>query len=88
MGELNVKYCPRGYLYLQIRGMNPMPDFIAVLTYLSAEEGGRKTPARSRYRPGIKFPFSSMQTSGQQIFIGTDIVYPGETVEAEIKYFQ
>lgn len=34
-----------------------------------------------------------MQTSGQQIFIGTDLVYPGETVEAEITivavdYFQ
>ena len=60
------------------------PDFKAKLKYLSAKDGGRKTPANSGYRPQVKFPFSKMQTSGSQKFIGTDIVYPGETVLAEI----
>jgi Elongation factor Tu C-terminal domain len=60
-------------------------DFIATLTYLTAEQGGRKTPVFSGYRPQVKFEFAEMQTSGQQTFIDRQIVYPGDTVEAEIK---
>jgi hypothetical protein len=60
------------------------PDFLAKLNYRTTEEGGRQTPAFSGYRPQVKFPFSEMQTSGQQKFIDKDIVYPGETVNAEI----
>jgi elongation factor Tu len=59
-------------------------DFIAVLKYATTEEGGRKTPAFSKYRPQVKFPFSEMQTSGQQTFIDKEVVYPGDTVTAEI----
>lgn len=59
-------------------------DFIASLTYLTSEEGGRKTPVISGYRPGIKFELSDMLTSGAQTFIDRKIVYPGDTVEAEI----
>ena len=60
------------------------PDFIAELKYLTTEEGGRRTPANSGYRPHVKFPFSKMLTSGQQTFIGKDSVKPGETINAEI----
>lgn len=61
-------------------------DFIATLTYLTSEQGGRSTPVFSTgYRPQVKFDFSEMQTSGQQTFIDRKIVYPGDTVEAEIK---
>ena len=60
------------------------PDFEAKLKYLSTEQGGRKTPAYSGYRPQVKFEFTRMQTSGSQKFIGTDEVYPGETVLAQI----
>lgn len=59
-------------------------DFIAELHYRKAEEGGRQTPAKSGYRPQVKFPFDKMQTSGQQKFIGKDIAYPGDIVKAEI----
>lgn len=59
-------------------------DFIAELKYLTSEEGGRKTPASSGYRPQIKFPFSEMQTSGQQVFINKEEVYPGDSVKAQI----
>lgn len=60
------------------------PDFIAKLHYYTTEQGGRKTPANSGYRPQVKFDFSDFQTSGQQKFIGTDMVYPGETITAQI----
>lgn len=59
-------------------------DFIAVLKYRTTEEGGRNTPALSSYRPQIKFPFSEMQTSGQQTFLDKEVVNPGDEVEAEI----
>ena len=60
-------------------------DFIATLTYRTSEQGGRNTPAKSGYRPQVKFDFEEMQTSGQQTFIGRDLVFPGETVDAEIR---
>jgi len=63
---------------------NSKADFIATLTYKTSEEGGRKTPAKSGYRPQIKFDFEEMQTSCEQIFIERNMVYPGETVKAEI----
>ena len=61
------------------------PDFIALLKYRTTEEGGRKTAAASKYRPQVKFAFSEKQTSGQQTFLDKELVYPGETVLAEIK---
>jgi len=60
-------------------------DFIAELRYLSVEQGGRNVPAISGYRPQLKFDFAEMQTSGNQTFLDKDIVYPGESVTAEIK---
>lgn len=60
------------------------PDFIAQVTYKTSEEGGRKTPASSGYRPQVKFPFSKDMTSGTQRFIDKEIVYPGEKVKVEI----
>ena len=60
-------------------------DFTAKLQYKTKEQGGRETPAKSGYRPQIKFAFSEMQTSGQQTFIGKETVLPGGTVEAKIK---
>ncbi len=64
---------------------NSSADFIATLTYKTTEQGGRKTPAQNGYRPQVKFDFDEMQTSGQQNFIDRELVFPGDTVEAEIK---
>ncbi|HVV56378.1 MAG TPA: hypothetical protein VHC47_13680 [Mucilaginibacter sp.] len=64
--------------------INNKPDFVAELKYLRTEEGGRSTPARSGYRPQVKFAFSEMQTSGQQTFLDKKVAYPGDTVNAEI----
>lgn len=60
-------------------------DFLAHLKYLDTSEGGRKTPAFSKYRPQIKFNFDDMQTSGEQTFIDKTVVNPGEEVEASIR---
>jgi translation elongation factor EF-Tu-like GTPase len=60
------------------------PDLIATLTYLTPEEGGRKTPAKSGYRPQFGIHDYSYQSSGEQVFTDRDKVSPGETIKAEI----
>lgn len=65
-------------------GGRQKPDFIANLNYKTSEQGGRKTPAHSKYRPLIEFPGLLPLTSGEQVFIDKKIVYPGETVKSEI----
>jgi|SRR5690554_1662063 hypothetical protein len=64
---------------------NSNADFIATLTYKTTEQGGRRTSAQNGYRPQVKFDFDEMQTSGQQTFINRELVFPGDTVDAEIK---
>jgi len=59
-------------------------DFIALLHYRTTEEGGRRTPVASGYRPQVKFDFEKIMTSGQQTFINQEVVFPGDMVEAEI----
>ncbi len=61
------------------------PDFIAKVTYLTTEQGGRKGYAASGYRPHVKFDGRKELTSGEQLFIDKDKVFPGETVNAEIR---
>jgi ADP-ribosyl-[dinitrogen reductase] hydrolase len=63
--------------------LNPY-DFRATLVYKTVEEGGRTTPAKSGYRPAIKFHFDKMLTSGMQYFVDKEWVYPGESAEADI----
>ncbi len=69
-------------------------DFIAALDFLTTEQGGRTGYAQSGYRPHIEFDkYPEYLTSGQQTFIGQDIVQPGDKVMAEIailstKYFE
>jgi hypothetical protein len=61
------------------------PDFIGKVTYLTTEEGGRKGYAASGYRPHVKFDGRKELTSGEQLFVDKDKVFPGETVIAEIR---
>jgi elongation factor Tu len=65
--------------------INGSVDFIARIYYLTTEEGGRQTPALSKYRPGVKFSFSKYTSSGEQTFLNKEIVYPGDPVDAEIR---
>lgn len=64
--------------------MSKKPNFIALLTYLPSEEGKQTTPVSSGYRPSIKFPFDQGFFIGIQNFIDTDLVFPGDTANAEI----
>ena len=59
-------------------------DFIARLYYLTLDEGGRSTPAKSGYRPQLRFDFERRTTSGRQIFLDREWVCPGEYINAEI----
>ncbi len=60
-------------------------DFIAELRFLTTEQGGRKNPAASGYRPHIEFEgYPDYITSGQQTYLGQDTVAPGEIALAEI----
>jgi translation elongation factor EF-Tu-like GTPase len=61
------------------------PDFIARVTYLTTEQGGRKGYAASGYRPPLKFEGRKELTSGEQLFIDKDKIFPGETVTEEIR---
>ncbi|RYF83237.1 MAG: hypothetical protein EON98_10520 [Chitinophagaceae bacterium] len=61
------------------------PDFVARVAYLTTAQGGRKGYAASGYRPHIKFDGRKELTSGEQLFIDKDKVFPGETVTAEIR---
>lgn len=65
-------------------GGRQKPDFIALLKYKTTEEGGRKTPAKSSYKPLVEFPELKPLTSGEQIFIDKEIVYPGDEVKAQM----
>ncbi len=70
------------------------PDFIATLKYLKSEQGGRKKPiSKVGYRPLVKFPEYIISTTSEQLFLDKEVVFPGDTVEAEmtilyIEYFQ
>jgi len=83
VGQLS-KYTLVSELQNMYLGGRMEPDFVATITYLSTLKGGRTTPAHSKYRPQFCIPDEQYSTSGEQIFIGTDVVYPGETVQAEI----
>lgn len=64
------------------------PDFIGRVTYLTTEQGGRKVYAASGYRPHVKFDGRNELTSGEQLFIDKDKVFPGEAVTAEIRILE
>lgn len=64
--------------------MDLKPHFIALLTYLPSQKGKRTTPVSSGYRPSVKFPFEQDHFTGVQNFVDSDLVFPGDTVTAEI----
>lgn len=59
------------------------PDVEAIVTFLTTEEGGRHTGARSGYRP-CHLVRPDYLTSGQDEYKDKEIVMPGESVMAEI----
>lgn len=64
--------------------MKSRPQFLALLTFLSPEDGNNATPVSSGYRPEIKFPFDQKLVRGKQNFMETELVFPGDVVQSEI----
>lgn len=59
------------------------PDIEAVVTLLSADEGGRSTPAISGYRPAHSVSDDYL-TSGLHQYIGQDRLAPGQSCPTNI----
>lgn len=64
--------------------MEKRPHFKATLTYLTTEDGGIVTPVSSGFRAVIRFPYDNRELIANQTFLETEIVFPGDTVVADI----
>ena len=64
--------------------MDYSKDIEVEMTFLPTECGGRKTAAKSGYYP--QFYYDGHDWGARHNFIGTDIVYPGETVKAYLSF--
>lgn len=62
--------------------MEYLPDIEVELTFLTAEEGGRKTPAFSGYRP--QFYYDGNDWDAEHNYPDIEAVYPGQTVTAQL----
>ena len=58
------------------------PDIEAEIYFLTFEEGGRKTPAFSGYRP--QFFYDGNHWDAQHNYTEVSQVYPGQTVKTEL----
>jgi elongation factor Tu len=56
----------------------------AEITLLPTERGGRSGPAASGYRP--QFYYGCDDWDAVQTYLGVDLVWPGETVRAQISF--
>jgi len=68
--------------------MEKRPHFKATLTYLKTEDGGIITPISSGFRSIIKFSNDTQEIIANQTFIDTEIVFPGDSVSADIYLLQ
>src|SRR4051812_36114495 len=60
------------------------PDVEAEITFLTPEEGGRSTPARSRYRP--QFYYDGHHWDADHEYPDVEWVYPGQTVRTLLRF--
>jgi translation elongation factor EF-Tu-like GTPase len=59
-------------------------DIEAQITFLTSDYGGRKTPARTGYRP--QFSYDGQDWDAIQTYPEREAVYPGETVIAYLTF--
>lgn len=64
--------------------MKKISHFKATITYLSTENGGIVTPVSSGFRTVIRFPFDHKEFLATHFFLETELVFPGDTVSADI----
>ena len=65
--------------------MDQSKDIEVEMTFLTPEEGGRRTPAFSGYRPQCYY--DGIDCDAQHTYIGTEQVLPGQTVRAYLAFF-
>jgi translation elongation factor EF-Tu-like GTPase len=59
-------------------------DIEVQLTFVTTEQGGRRTPARSGYRP--QFHYGGMDWDAVHTYPDTELVHPGQTVRAFLTF--
>jgi len=64
----------------------PPPDIEAEIRFVTTEEGGRRTPAKSGYRPHHDFGVDGIQFDAVHTFVDRERVFPGETVTAMLSF--
>jgi len=60
------------------------PDIEAEITFVPTEQGGRKTPAFSGYRP--QFYYDEQDFDADQEYPDVESVLPGQTVRALLRF--
>ena len=60
------------------------PDFKAQLTFIAGSNETSRSPVASGYRAAIHFSFSQDVLVGIFSFLETELVFPGDTAQAEI----
>ncbi len=64
------------------------PDIEAEIYILREDEGGRRTPVQTGYRPSHNFGLNGMLNDAQHEYIGTDIVELGNTAGAYLWFLR
>lgn len=64
--------------------MDRKPDFKANITYFSSDKSGLTSPFLSGFRCVLRFPFTNKDFFCIQNYIDTELVFPGENVNANI----
>lgn len=63
---------------------DPLQDIEVVMTFLRTEDGGRRSPAFTGYRP--QFYYQSEDWDAIHTYIGFERVNPGDTVTAQLRF--
>jgi len=61
------------------------PDILGEVFYFKDTDDSRESPATSGYRPAHQVT-TEYQTSGEHIYFENDVAFPGDTVQAYIKF--
>jgi elongation factor Tu len=61
------------------------PDIEAEITFVPTEQGGRKTPVFSGYRP--QFFYDGIDSDALQEYPDVECVAPGETARALLRFY-
>lgn len=62
------------------------PDIEAEIRFLTTEEGGRRTPVKSGYRPPHDFDLKDGLIDARHDFVGTEWVEPGGSVTSQLTF--